>query len=82
MRLLLLCLFLLLPQYVHAALTTKEPSNKESAYNPQKNTDDILLPMPCGLSMVFRTVGVPGKVLDDRHIYLGINKTDAERTIY
>ncbi|MBM3508222.1 MAG: formylglycine-generating enzyme family protein [Alphaproteobacteria bacterium] len=41
-------------------------------FNPQAKPDDVVLPMPCGGSMAFRTVYVPGaNALDDRRVQLG-----------
>ncbi|MEJ8849966.1 formylglycine-generating enzyme family protein [Variovorax rhizosphaerae] len=40
--------------------------------NPKPATDDVVLPMPCGGSMVFRRVNVPSaNALDDRRVMLG-----------
>lgn len=33
----------------------------KDAYNPKPDADDLVLPMPCGMKMVFRKVSVPGK---------------------
>ena len=44
-----------------AALARKGSVNLTDAYNPQPADDDIVLPMPCGLSMVFKLVAVPAK---------------------
>lgn len=45
-------------------------------FNPKPLADDVVLPMPCGGSMAFRRVSVPGAdMLDDRRIQLG--NTDA-----
>jgi formylglycine-generating enzyme required for sulfatase activity len=41
-------------------------------FNPQAASGDVVLPMPCGGSMTFRRVNVPGtSALDDRRIQLG-----------
>ena len=44
-----------------AALARKGSVNLIDAYNPQPADDDIVLPMPCDLSMVFKLVAVPAK---------------------
>lgn len=44
-----------------AALARKGSVNLTDAYNPQPADDDIVLPMPCDLSMVFKLVAVPAK---------------------
>lgn len=44
-----------------AALARKDSVNPADACNPQPADDDITLPMPCGLSMVFKLVAVPAK---------------------
>ncbi len=40
-------------------LQRKGKVNPEDTYNPEPLADDLLLPMPCGLQMVFRAVAVP-----------------------
>src|SRR5262245_55640823 len=41
-------------------------------FNPDPSADDVALPMPCGGSMVFRPVVVPGVgILDDYQVQLG-----------
>lgn len=43
-----------------------------SQFNPKEAAADVVLPMPCGGSMTFRRVGVPGAdALDDRRVQLG-----------
>ncbi|MBD5647525.1 MAG: SUMF1/EgtB/PvdO family nonheme iron enzyme [Desulfovibrio sp.] len=56
----------------------------ESAWNPAPAGDDIVLPMPCGLSMSFRAVRVPaGGLIKDRTFSMGVvNAADGERQIY
>ena len=40
--------------------------------NPKAAADDVVLPMPCGGSMVFRRVNIPSAdALDDRRVQLG-----------
>lgn len=52
-----------------ALAQTKWPAN---LFNPQAKPDDVVLPMPCGGSMAFRRVNVPGAdALDDRRVQLG-----------
>lgn len=43
-----------------------------SQFNPKEAAGDVILPMPCGGSMAFRRVAVPGAdALDDRRVQLG-----------
>ena len=46
-----------------AALARKADVSTTDAYNPKPSDTDIILPMPCGLSMVFKLVAVPAKGL-------------------
>ncbi|WP_240824289.1 SUMF1/EgtB/PvdO family nonheme iron enzyme [Desulfovibrio sp. UIB00] len=46
-----------------AALARKADVSTADAYNPKPADNDIILPMPCGLSMVFKLVAVPAKGL-------------------
>lgn len=56
----------------------------ESVWNPRPDKDDIVLPMPCGLSMAFRAISVPaGSLIEDRTFAMGVvNAADGERQIY
>ncbi|NDY56924.1 formylglycine-generating enzyme family protein [Desulfovibrio sulfodismutans] len=73
-----LAFLLLLPLPGHSgALTAKNQLVPQSGYNPQALPDDILLPMPCGLQMVFRTVEIPAQgLLWDRGLTLGCDNCD------
>ena len=52
-----------------AAIARKDaPVSPEQASNPKADPQDIILPMPCGLSMALRAVAVPGGLMHDRHI--------------
>ncbi len=44
-----------------AALRAKNAANLDEAWNPVPASQDIILPMPCNMGMVFRAVGVPAK---------------------
>ncbi len=44
-----------------AALKLKSSASTEDAFNPNPNNDDVLLPMPCNMSMAFKIVAVPAK---------------------
>ena len=45
---------------------------EERFYNPQALKDDVVLPMPCDGSMVFRRIPIAQQsILDDKHITLG-----------
>lgn len=60
------CALLLAPcasQFALAALARKADVSTADAYNPKPADNDIILPMPCGLSMVFKLVAVPAKGL-------------------
>ena len=46
-----------------AALARRAEAGAADACNPKPAADDIILPMPCGLSMVFKLVAVPAKDL-------------------
>jgi formylglycine-generating enzyme required for sulfatase activity len=64
---------LCLPAATAAATTTAaEAPWPETLANPKPAGDDLILPMPCGGAMVFRTVEVPAAApLDDYRITLG-----------
>ena len=56
------CALLLAPcaaQTARAALARKADVSTADVYNPKPADNDIILPMPCGLSMVFKLVAVP-----------------------
>lgn len=53
----------LLAQDAFAALARKADVGLADACNPKPADDDIVLPMPCGLNMVFKLVAVPAKGL-------------------
>ena len=60
------CALLLAPcasQSALAALARKADVSTADAYNPKPADNDIILPMPCGLSMIFKLVAVPAKGL-------------------
>ena len=46
-----------------AALARKADVSTADAFNPKPSDTDVILPMPCGLSMVFKLVAVPAKGL-------------------
>ena len=80
-----LLLLLCLPQGALAAFTsTQDGVSVESAWNPRPAKDDIVLPMPCGLSMSLRAVRVPaGGLIQDKTFSMGVvNAADGERQIY
>ena len=52
---------LLAPDTGHAALKARDDVKAEDAFNPNPAPDDLILPMPCGQSMVLKAVGVRGK---------------------
>ncbi|MBO4369411.1 MAG: SUMF1/EgtB/PvdO family nonheme iron enzyme [Desulfovibrio sp.] len=76
-------LALITPHGVYAALRTQNALPSEDAlYNPKADADDILLPMPCGLSLALRTIAVPGGVNRDRRFLMGVSNTQEKREIY
>ena len=60
---LLIAACLLAPDTGHAALKARDDVKAEDAFNPNPAPDDLILPMPCGQSMVRKAVGVRGKGL-------------------
>ena len=60
---LLIAACLLAPDTGHAALKARDDVKAEDAFNPNPAPDDLILPMPCGQSMVLKAVGVRGKGL-------------------
>ena len=82
---LLLLLLLACAQPALAAFTSANDGVPvESAWNPAPAGDDIVLPMPCGLSMSFRAVRVPaGGLIKDRTFSMGVvNASEGDRQIY
>ncbi len=78
-------LLLLAPQPALAAFTSANDGVPvETTWNPRPARDDIVLPMPCGLSMSLRAVRVPaGGLIKDRTFSMGVvNAADGERQIY
>jgi hypothetical protein len=62
----------LLATALWAGVASAETPWPEKLFNPSPAPDDVVLPMPCGGSMAFRPVVVPGvKILDDYQIKLG-----------
>lgn len=79
----LLCLTAL-PDLANAALARKGELSLADASNPKPADDDIILPMPCNLSMVFKLVAVPAKgLLWDMPMRPGIDDSaNADRAFY
>ena len=78
-----LCLSLILPTGARAALLPKDaPVTLQQTWNPKTDARDIILPMPCGLSMAFRAVAVPGKAGQEFPFVMGISTVGKERRIY
>ena len=81
----LAALFLLAPRPAPAAFTSANDGVPvETAWNPRPARDDIVLPMPCGLSLSLRAVRVPaGGLIKDRTFSMGVvNAADGERQVY
>ncbi len=85
-----LCLLLLAvlagfpPSPAWAALKAKSGVSLADACNPRPARDDIVLPMPCGLSMTFRLAAVPSRgFLWDMPMRPGVDDSaNAERAFY
>ncbi|MDR3175860.1 MAG: formylglycine-generating enzyme family protein [Desulfovibrio sp.] len=56
----------------------------DKAWNPLPESEDLVLPMPCGGEMVFRAVAVPAKgILYDKKVIMGVRTDNApDREIY
>ncbi|WP_414997217.1 formylglycine-generating enzyme family protein [Desulfovibrio sp.] len=84
--LILLCSLLLtaFPDSANAALARKGELSLADASNPKPADDDIILPMPCNLSMAFKLVAVPAKgLLWDMPMRPGIDDSaNADRAFY
>lgn len=81
----LVLLFLLAPHPALAAFTSvNDGVPVESTWNPRPAKDDLVLPMPCGLSLSLRPVRVPaGGLIKDKTFSMGVvNAADGERQIY
>lgn len=74
---------LLWPTTANAALALKGNISLAEATNPHPVDNDIILPMPCGLSMAFKLVAVPAKgLLWDMPARPGLNDDEAGRAYY
>ncbi|MGE9985113.1 SUMF1/EgtB/PvdO family nonheme iron enzyme [Desulfovibrio sp. SGI.169] len=71
-------------QPADAALARKDSATPADACNPRPADDDITLPMPCNLSMVFKLVAVPARgFLWDMPVRPGLDDSaNAERAFY
>ena len=67
-----------------AALARKDSVTPADACNPQPADDDITLPMPCDLHMVFKLVAVPARgFLWDMPVRPGLDDSaNADRAFY
>ncbi len=81
---LFICIFCLLISSVsHAALVAKGSAKLVDGFNPHPHKDDIILPMPCNLSMVFKLVGVPAQgFLWDMHSRFGSDVTSSVQRVF
>lgn len=85
MRIFCLIVLLFLSSPCQAAFkSANDPIDPKSAWNPRPLRDDIILPAPCGLSLVLRAINVPsGSAGQDRAFSMGIgNGPNQERKIY
>lgn len=73
-----------LPSPATAALARKGELSLTDATNPKPADDDIILPMPCNLTMAFKLVAVPAKgLLWDMPMRPGIDDSaNADRAYY
>ena len=75
---LLLAACLIAPE-AHAALKARDAVKAEAASNPHPAPDDLVLPMPCGESLVLKAVGVRAKgFLWDMETRFGCRDCSAE----
>ncbi len=66
-----------------AALVAKGSAQLQDTYNPKPDPEDIILPMPNGLSMVFKLVAVPvGGTLSSMPASLGVASAGEGRELY
>lgn len=81
----LIILFIFYPVLLSAAFKSDSDAiNQESVWNPNKLPDDLLLPMPCGISLAMRGVAIPSSsIISDKTFLMGIsNPQDESRQIY
>ncbi|MDD4700862.1 MAG: SUMF1/EgtB/PvdO family nonheme iron enzyme [Desulfovibrio sp.] len=73
-----------LPDLAYAALARKGELSLADASNPKRDENDIILPMPCDLSMAFKLVAVPAKgLLWDMPMRPGIDDSaNTDRAFY
>ncbi len=64
--------------------SAKDEISPAQSWNPKPDPADIILSMPCGLSLAMRAVAVPGSgLLQDRSFAMGVGKTaDESRRVY
>ncbi|MDR1297573.1 MAG: formylglycine-generating enzyme family protein [Deltaproteobacteria bacterium] len=74
---LLLFLVLLCPADIQAAIARRADAGPAASFNPKAAPGDLSLPMPCGLSLVFRAVSLPvsGRLMD-MELFLGTGLED------
>lgn len=83
--LLILAICLLVPVQALAAFkSVNDGVSAEQTWNPQPLADDLVLPMPCELSLALRAVAVPQTALIyDKSFAMGIaNSQNPERQLY
>jgi formylglycine-generating enzyme required for sulfatase activity len=58
-------------------------TDPKAAFNPKPAQDDIVLPMPGDLKMVFRAVAIPAtNSLYDKKFRMGVSDVDEDRALY
>ncbi len=86
MRIIIACLIILMfsPACEAAFKSSSDAVAPDAAWNPSALADDIVLPMPCGLSLAMRGVGISsGALLRDMRFPMGIaNSQNQDRQIY
>lgn len=82
---LLFCLLAALcsPVFALAAIPVKDaPVTREKVCNPRPDPRDLLLPMPCRLSLVLRLVEVQARPGQSQPFVMGLANASQERQIY
>jgi len=81
LRWIALCLLVVVampsPVFSGGLKSSTEQVRPEQTFNPNPAPDDIILPMPCDLHMVFKAVEIPSQgLLWDRPLSMGCEKCD------
>lgn len=82
---LLTAVILLVPDSCRAAFkSSADGVSPKEACNPRPQADDIILPMPCHLTLALRPVAIPqGALIRDKSFVMGVNNPEnQDRQIY